>query len=125
MKLRLKDNTIRIRLSMPEVVTLVKDHKISSMTLFPGQSSLKTILHLDNEDHVAVSFDQGNLKIILPSKQLDQWDLNDQVGHRWEIDLDQNQQKLLLVIEKDFQCLTERPGEDESSLFPNPNESHG
>lgn len=110
---------------MPEVDTLVQDHEISTSTLFPGHSALTTTLRLENRADVTVSFDQGNLKILLPNDQLVEWDEDEQVGHQWEIDLEQSQQKLLLVIEKDFKCLTERPDEDESSLFPNPSESHG
>ena len=31
-----------------------------------------------------------------------------------------NDEKLKILIEKDFACLTERVGEDESDMFPHP-----
>jgi hypothetical protein len=33
-------------------------------------------------------------------------------------------ERLAILIEKDFACLTARPGEDETDLFPNPAEEH-
>lgn len=124
MKLRLKDNSIRIRLSVPEVDRLVKSHEISSQTRFPGNHALQTLIKVGELQHVEVNFLDGKLELRLPLTEIDGWHLTDQVGHQWEVDLG-NHEKLLIVVEKDFQCLTERPGEDEAALYPNPKESHG
>ena len=35
----------------------------------------------------------------------------------------ENEDKLSILVEKDFKCLTDR-SEDESDMFPNPKESH-
>ena len=124
MKLRLKDNTIRIRLSMDEVNTLMEEENISSLTSFPGQQSLSTHLNLGTQDGVGVTFRDNVLHLALPKEKMKDWHRNDQVGHCWLIDLDQGGH-LEITLEKDFKCLTDRPGEDESALYPNPNQSHG
>lgn len=124
MKLRLKDNTIRIRLSVEEVHTLMKEDKISSATNFPGRESLTTCLGLHEQTDISVCFKDGEIDILLPLLKMKDWHLDDRVGHQWVVDLDQDDH-LTILVEKDFKCLTERPGEDESALYPNPNESHG
>lgn len=124
MKLRLKDNTVRIRLSVAEVDSLIGRGQISATTVFPGQSGLTTEIVLEDVDCVEASFKNNKITLSIPSHLLTGWNLDNQVGHRWQIPLGNNH-FLDLLLEKDFRCLTERPGEDESTLYPNPKETHG
>ncbi len=124
MKLRLKENTLRIRLSMTEVETLVGTRKISSRTAFPGSNFLETKISLTDVKLAQVYFENGCIDIALPQNMLNEWQINDQVGFQWAVSLDDGNE-LSILIEKDFRCLTERPGEDEVGLYPNPNETHG
>ncbi|MCB0664621.1 MAG: hypothetical protein KDC80_02310 [Saprospiraceae bacterium] len=124
MKLRLKDNSIRIRLSMPEVDQLIQSGEISSQTMFPSLRALKTLIRVRELDQAEISIINNVIEAGLPKSQLAGWHENDQVGYSWQISLD-NGEQLVFTIEKDFKCLTDRPGEDETSLFPNPSESHG
>ncbi len=124
MKLRLKENTLRIRLSMNEVETLVGTSKISSRTTFPGSNFLETKISLKEILQAQVYFENGCIDIALPQNMVHEWQINDQVGFQWSVSLDDGNQ-LSMLIEKDFRCLTGRPGEDEAGLYPNPNEAHG
>jgi hypothetical protein len=124
MKLRLKENTIRIRLSMNEVEKLVSAGQIASKTMFPGMNALVTQIHLGGGEIPTISFENGRIAIDLPEKSAKGWPESDQVGFEWSLALHDGSQ-LSLLIEKDFRCLTERPGEDESALYPNPNQAHG
>jgi len=49
------------------------------------------------------------------------WATTDLVGLEHQIQL-KGEEKLAILIEKDFKCLQERPGEDEEDMFPNPDE---
>ncbi len=124
MKLRLKENTIRIRLSMPEVEKLIGAGQIASKTVFPGMNALVTQIHLGGGEIPTISFENERITIDLPEKSARGWPDSDQVGFQWSLPLKDGSQ-LFLLIEKDFRCLTERPGEDESALYPNPKQAHG
>lgn len=123
MKLRLKDNTVRIRLSVTEVDALIMRGQISATTDFPGQSRLTTEIVLEDVISVEASFQNSKITICIPSHMLTGWNVDNQVGYQWQISLG-NDDFLDLFLEKDFRCLTERPGEDESTLYPNPRETH-
>lgn len=124
MKLRLKENTVRIRLSMTEVEKLISVGQIASKTVFPGMNALETQIQLYGGEIPMISFENGRIAIDLPEQPARGWPDSDQVGFQWSLPLKDGSQ-LLLLIEKDFRCLTERPGEDESALYPNPNQAHG
>ncbi len=119
MKLRIKGNTIRIRLSEPEVSRLATGEQVVEQTQFPGATLLYKV-------HVAGSmradFVDGAITVQLAKEEVDQWANTDQVSISQEIAL-QNANKLSILVEKDFKCLTRRP-EDEADLFPNPNKHH-
>lgn len=123
MKIRLKDNSIRIRFSIDEVRQLCKEHGVISQTSFPGSFALKYQILLRDNPIPDVSFRDHSIQVILPIIELDNWDTNEKVGFEWNIPVSQND-ALFLLVEKDFKCLTERPHEDESNLFPNPKDSH-
>jgi hypothetical protein len=124
MKLRLKDNTVRIRLSMAEVDGLIESGHISATTVFSGFSALTTEIVLEDVESVEVSFKNSKITISIPSHLLAGWNVDNKVGHEWQIATGKDH-FLNLFIEKDFRCLTERPGEDESTLYPNPRQTHG
>lgn len=109
---------------MPEVEGLILNGHIQSQTQFPGEQKLVTRISLDNQQGAMVHFTDGHLNIHLPKSILGDWHLDEQVSHEWNLPLS-GSDDFYLLVEKDFKCLTERPKEDESSLFPNPNESHG
>jgi len=118
MKLRIRENTLRLRLSKNEVSLLNETGIIVSETKFPG-SVLKYSLEKSDDKNISCHFEDNNIRIRASKQILDSWNDSDQVGFEAEIDLE-NDSKLRILVEKDFQCLTVRPGEDESNMFPNP-----
>lgn len=68
------------------------------------------------------SFDNNTITITLSQPEVDTWVASEQVGIKGNLTLE-NGDKLSILVEKDFKCLTER-SEDESDMFPNPKESH-
>ena len=68
------------------------------------------------------SYSEKGIRIEIDQKTVNDWVNTDQVGFEGSFPLE-NGDKLSILVEKDFKCLTERI-EDESDLFPNPNESH-
>ena len=119
MKLRIKGNTLRMRLSEPEVDILAKGKSVIDKTEFPT-SDLTYKVEPDNSN--TVKFEQGTVRIGLKTEDIDKWSNTDEVGISIE-STSRSGNILSILVEKDFKCLTVRP-EDESKLYPNPNKHH-
>ena len=61
----------------------------------------------------------GVVTVGLPRADAARWFAPYEVGVRGELVLPDGE-RLSLLIEKDFPCLTARPGEDDSDAFPRP-----
>ena len=59
------------------------------------------------------------MTVRLPETTVLAWATTDQVSIRGEQQLEDGA-TLGILVEKDFQCLTEREDEDESDMFPHP-----
>lgn len=122
MKLRIKDNTLRLRLGQSEVNQLTQHGRIrAEMPLpYPRSQSLIYELAMGQGSVMEVAFSGMKLIIRVPEEQVFEWVKTDQVGISSVIDAGDDK-NLHITIEKDFQCLIEREGEDDSDSFPNPN----
>ena len=122
MKLRIRDNSIRLRLSQSEVDSLSSDGLIGSAVMFAGGSRLGYCLESSPAcvDPVA-HFESSELKVRLPESAVQHWATSDEVSIEAEQGLDEGGY-LKILVEKDFACLAPRAGEDESDMFPHPEE---
>jgi hypothetical protein len=121
MKLRIHKNTIRLRLSQTEVNQLGQGVEIIEELRFPGPyPPFAYALKIQGEgDEITISHEAPRLFIFLPASKIKVWAGSDQVGITENILLDDGL-ILRVLIEKDFQCLHQRPNEDEKDNFPNP-----
>ena len=118
MKIRMKGNSIRLRLTQSEVRELGESTSIFETVDF-GSSSFSYGLSIAGET-LAASLDNNKITVNIPeSKALNWINSDDEIGIEGESDLE-NGGKLHLLVEKDFVCLTDRPNEDESDNFPKP-----
>ena len=69
----------------------------------------------------AARFVDGELLVRLPEAIVVQWADSDEISIEATQSLDDGD-SLKILIEKDFACLTPREGEDESDLYPHPQE---
>ena len=120
MKLRIQGNSIRVRLTQTEVNNLGEGIDCISHLDFPNGNRLSYRLSVATA--LACDFSDNVITVSLPKTAVKAWATTDQVGIKGDLNLE-NGDKLSILVEKDFQCLTER-AEDESDLFPNPKESH-
>lgn len=113
MKIRIKGNSVRLRLAQDEVTKLVYDGSVFSSCDFAGGTFSYGIEASDTES-ISSSFQDNKIKVSVPKDLLENWDQDDRVGF-------QNQSgKLFILIEKDWQCLKPRDHEDESNLYKHP-----
>ncbi len=127
MKLRIRGDTIRLRLKRGEVDQIAAGTSIVEETHFPD-SVLTYRLDVSENRDMSASFDNGSLVISLPKSTVSDWAATD------EVSLDAEQKlsgtgSLSLLIEKDFSCLEpghHRDCEDDEDTFPHPStQSHG
>ena len=123
MKLRIMGNTLRLRLSKVEVEKLGKEGIVSDAIHFPGDMALTYSLQSSSTDSLKCSLSDNTVLLAIPEPTVNEWVNTDMVGFEKEFNL-QSSSKLSILVEKDFKCLTDRPGENEADLFPNPSKSH-
>jgi hypothetical protein len=120
MKLRIKGNSIRFRLTQTEIDTIAKKPE-EEKTDFPGGVSISYKIQKGNT--LAAAFLNGAISITVPSNIIDDWVTTDKVSIDCSVGLNKGD-TLHILLEKDFKCLTGRPQEDETDMFPNPLEIH-
>ncbi len=119
MKVRIKGNFIRYRLSKSEVELLSTVGVIREETHFPNNQLFSYSLQSkEGIENLASEFKNGHITIYIPKELSDVWVNNNKVGYRNTVKVDDNN-ILVLLIEKDFQCLDETL-EDQSDNYPNP-----
>lgn len=119
MKLRIKGDSIRLRLSQSEVDTFAAEGRVQDRIQFAPGVSLAYGLEMDEGLTGPDARYEGDTMIVrLPREWGTGWARSDRVSIAAEIP--NGDDRLRILVEKDFQCLTERPHEDESDNFPHP-----
>lgn len=114
MKLRIRGNSIRLRLNKTEVTGLAETGLVEEKTDFgDGQMLVYSVSALSETETVKSSFQNGRIEIFIPQTIAKNWAKNEEVG------ISGNN----ILVEKDFACLAVREGEDESDNFPHPKEN--
>ena len=118
MKIRIKGNSIRYRLSKTEVENFSREGYVIERTEFKDQ-----IFNYELRSHNLISnldadFKNGTISMYLPEKDKNDWATSDRVGFQHSITIG-NGKELFLLLEKDFVCLDETI-EDQSDNYPNP-----
>jgi len=121
MKLRIRGDSIRLRLKRGEVDQLAAGASIIEETHFPN-AVLTFRLDISENDDVSASFNNGNLVVSLPKSRVLDWANTDEVSLVAEQKLS-GAGSLSLLIEKDFSCLEpghHRDCDDDADTFPHP-----
>jgi len=120
MKLRIRDNSIRLRLTRGEVDALRADGLVKGRTEFPAGPEFGYALESSPASvQPEAFFSDRSMTIRVPEAMALAWASSEQVSIQGEQTLDDGG-LLSILVEKDFTCLAPREGEDESDMFPNP-----
>ena len=124
MKLRIRDNSIRLRLTRGEVDRLRDDGLVSARTGFPDGREFEYVVESSPASVKPAAFlSDYVIKVCLPETAVLAWANSEEVSIREEQVIEDG--KLTILVEKDFACLAPREGEDESDMFPHPDASSG
>ena len=113
MKLRIRGNSVRLRLTQSEVEALAKDAFVEERTELVGNTFSYALKIEDGA--MRASFENGILTVSVPTNEAQEWVSSDRV------EMEGISGHVRILVEKDFACVTPR-GEEDVDAFPNPNE---
>lgn len=118
MKIRIKGNSVRLRLTKSEVVAFAEHGVVKESTAF-GENLFTYALKAKNGiSQLEADYSHNTITIYFPEENQKAWALNSIVGYSNSIDWNEKG-ALSLLVEKDFTCL-DNTIEDQSDNFPNP-----
>lgn len=120
MKLRVRDNSIRLRLTQSEVELVRADGLVRGRVPFSGSYSFDYVLEsspatVKPEAHMS----NNVLTVRIPETDINAWADSEEVSISARQILDGGDH-LSILVEKDFACLAPREGEDEADMYPHP-----
>ena len=119
MKLRIKGNSVRIRLSRTEVDQFCAEGYLEEKTEFGNNSFLYALQSVDGIPALTADISDGKITMYVPANIRPVWANSETVGYENNMDLGDDS-KLYLLLEKDFKCIDAPPNEDQSDNYENP-----
>ena len=119
MKLRIKGDSLRLRLAQGEMRALAEQGEVEDRVSFPGGAALRYRLRIDrSSDEISSRYDSNLIEVLVPEAQARRWCDTDLVTLSASEAI--GTAALRIVLEKDWACLAPREAEDESDNFPHP-----
>jgi hypothetical protein len=112
MKIRIKSNSLRYRLTRTDVDSLAKEGYLEEQINFAG-TPLVYALQLTEGRELTSSYIDNKITLCMSHKMISELINTDRVG------FDNTNGGLQLLVEKDFTCL-DNVAEDQSDNYPNP-----
>jgi hypothetical protein len=112
MKIRIKGNSLRYRLTKSDMYRLSNEGYVEEKTDF-GKRELIYVIQKTNMPTLAAFFDDNVICLQVPEKMINELQNTDRVGFEGV------EGTLQLLVEKDFTCL-DNSSENQSDYYPNP-----
>ena len=117
MKIRIEDDSVRLRLRKSEVKELAETGSLCASTAFPEQRFEYCLQAVPQLSDLQASFSGGKITVRLPEAWLRDWPDSPKVG--FETSFAFGDSSLHILIEKDFVCLDRDP-ETQKDQFAHP-----
>jgi len=121
MKLRMRGDSLRLRLTRSEVEVFERDGRVEDAVRFGPGVALVYSLERSPDGVLSATMEGGRVAVRVPAAMAETWCRTDEVGMEAEQVIGEGE-SLRILVEKDFTCLKTRSGEDESDAFPNPHD---
>jgi hypothetical protein len=112
MKIRIKGNSLRYRLTKSDVSRFAEEGYLEEVANFGTQSLIYALVRSVADD-LEATFQDNKITLHMPEKMAYEWTAGEMVGFEC------NKDDFYLLIEKDFKCL-DNVAEDQSDNYPNP-----
>jgi len=120
MKIRIRENSLRIRITQSELKELLAGNKVVSSIQFPNETQLTYGLSPVNNESTSIQYRENIISIQIGTLDMETMAEEQSVGVQSIHNT--GEQSLDLLIEKDFTCLHPRGVEDKDT-FPNPKQN--
>lgn len=120
MKLRIKGNSMRLRVSPSEMNRLLSAGRIEEIIHFAPEPDARLTYALEtapSHQEITVRYLPQEVIVVLSDGRARAWAESEQVGIYGDLEFGTGQ--LTLAVEKDFACLDRKEGNDDT--FANPN----
>ena len=118
MKLRIRGNSIRLRLTQSEVARLAADGRVENVTSF-GSTEFKYAVAVSRRgETMQADLGDNEITVSVPTETVAEWAGSEQAGIEGSQAVRGGE--LQILIEKDFACLKPRHGEEDADTFANP-----
>ncbi len=112
MKIRIKNNSVRYRLTQSDVAALIEKGYLEDSVDFGTQKFVYAI-DINAGEQLAASYTNNTVTLLMPQFMIEELANTDKVGFSGESG------EVHLLVEKDFTCL-DNVAEDQSDNYPNP-----
>ena len=117
MKIRIRGNSVRFRLTKDEVEQLCIEKSIEERTNFSSLDFIYAVKVAETEQ-LDIHFSNNKITLEISNALIENWETKNRVGFSHSV-ATSNGKTIDVLLEKDFTCLEDR-GEDESNNYPNP-----
>lgn len=124
MKIRIKGNSIRIRIVKTELDNFGQDGFLEEITEFGNNSLIYRLETKQGIEQLEASMNGNTITMHVPENMKEEWVHSNVVGYNNYMETG-NGNKLFLLLEKDFKCLDAEVLEDQSDNFDNPSHTCG
>ena len=114
MKLRVRHNFLRLRLTQGEVRQLRDMGRLTEVIEFSPDQHLTYEIDTSTGSEVRAQFREGVISVTIPRISVNIWANSQQVG------IEAQQDTLRIAVEKDFACVDPADAEENLDTFPNP-----
>lgn len=121
MKIRIRGNSVRYRLTQSEVKQLSQTGKLSEATCFGANTLWYNLEAKEGIETLQASLEGSTITMYMPIQDAREWYDIDRIGYENTVALTP-ETGLFLLVEKDFACL-DHTNEDQSDNYPNPNKT--
>ena len=121
MKLRIRGNSIRLRLSQQNVKVFGEKGRVENSIQFGATAGGKLIYVLESADvkKLKSEFTSNTITVFVPRELAKMWVESQLVGME-HLDATSENDQVQILVEKDFKCMHVRINEDESDSYPHP-----
>lgn len=112
MKIRIKSNSLRYRLTRSDVAQLTSTGHLTDKVSF-GKRDLVYALKVGADEHLSATFSDDTITLCISANMINELETTTRVGFEEMV------AGLHLLVEKDFTCL-DNVTEDQSDNYPNP-----
>lgn len=119
MKIRIKGNSVRYRITQSELKAFATHGMIEESTCFGPSTMHYKLLTKESNDGLSATFENNTVTMFMPKADADVWTSTERITYDNKMDIGASE-TMYLLLEKDFVCL-DHTHEDQSDMFPNPN----